>query len=735
MSSIQTLALIINIAVACAAGIGALRKSSAAGAEGLFVLAICAAISSECFLLYDSPTYRSLILLWAGLIFLSAGIAAAAILALTLARTGKSNWLNRRTLVLLAILPVLTQVLFWVPSLRTSTFQLAAMPAANSVFMAGTWARINAAYVYGLIAASLIVSIGALLRRARSWLDPLVFSTLCLSAPALILIVDFAGYEPFPNIDFLPFALTLSALGFLQAVLRRPEGDVGAVDREAVVEGMDEGWMVLDSHNIILDMNAASERMTGLTRSAARGQHVSTLMGDSPRLGQALDASQEFEMKRSLRSEEGWRYLSMRISPLTGPDQRPFGRLAVWRDMTERKRMEDARQRAREEMFALINAISNASSNTLSMDDFLLESIYHIVSPFRSPFIGIFLMDDGSQDGEEPRLHLASYLGLPAASAEDLKYLPASSPLFDWVIQNRLPFQVEDAETDGRVPAEIRRLPMACFLIIPLMVQEGEDNKFIGCICLSRKEKPIFSQDEIVRLSAIADHMANLIDSDRRRRHDITTKERQKLMRDLHDSVSQKLYGVVTMTEAAQASLEAGSAVDPAQEFARIGENARQAVREMRLFLYQMQQIDIEKEGLVSVLHHRISAVEGRSDIKARLLAADEGISLSKEKELTLYYIAQEALNNVLRHAHAKSVLVTLKQGRRNVIMEVSDDGCGFNTKKVDRSGLGLQNMRERVALLSGTLKIHSKPNQGTTIVVTVRKDPVRRASKAGKAQ
>ena len=145
----------------------------------------------------------------------------------------------------------------------------------------------------------------------------------------------------------------------------------------------------------------------------------------------------------------------------------------------------------------------------------------------------------------------------------------------------------------------------------------------------------------------------------------------------------------MTTTEAAQAALEAGSTVDPAQEFARIGENARQAVKEMRLFLYQMQQIDVEKDGLISVLHHRLSAVEGRADIKARLLTAEEEISLSTDKEMTLYYIAQEALNNVLRHARAKSVLVTLKQGRKNVILEIADDGVGFDLQEGRSDGPG----------------------------------------------
>jgi signal transduction histidine kinase len=429
-------------------------------------------------------------------------------------------------------------------------------------------------------------------------------------------------------------------------------------------------------------------------------------------------------MKRSIQLEEGWRYLNIRISSLTDRDRNPFGRLALWRDMTERKIIEDARQRARDEMFVLLNAISSAASNTLSLDDFLLESIYHIIYPFRSQVVGIFLVDDKNKKPDEPRFVLASHLGLPATAIDDLEYVQATSPLFSWVMKNRLPLQVEEAADDDRVPSSIRRIAVECLLMLPLIAQAGEASKFVGCVLLARKERPAFSQDEIVRLSTISEHMATLIDSDRRRKLAIAMTERERLMRDLHDSVSQKLYGLVTLTEAAQAALEAGSSVDPAQEFARIGENARQAVKEMRLFLYQMQQIDVEKEGLVSVLHHRLSAVEGRADIKARLLTAEEEISLSTDKEITLYYIAQEALNNVLRHARAKSVLVTLKQGQKNVILEIRDDGCGFDMKKVDRAGLGLQNMRERTALMNGKLKITSRPDQGTTVVVTVRKDP-----------
>jgi signal transduction histidine kinase len=268
----------------------------------------------------------------------------------------------------------------------------------------------------------------------------------------------------------------------------------------------------------------------------------------------------------------------------------------------------------------------------------------------------------------------------------------------------------------------MQALLMSCLLAIPLNVQIEEGKKFIGSLFLGRKDNPVYKQDEIVRLSILADQIATLIDSDRRRKLAIALSERQRLMRDIHDSVSQKLYGLVTITEAAQAAIEAKSELDFGQYLSRIGENARQAVKELRLFLFQLQPFDLEKEGLVSVLHHRLAAVEGRADIKARFLA-DESISLSKKKEVALYYIAQEALNNVLRHASAKSVSVTLKQGYKYVIFEVADDGRGFDSTNLERGGLGLKNIEERVKQESGKLKISSKPGKGTIIRVTLEKN------------
>ncbi|MGE5250362.1 MAG: ATP-binding protein, partial [Bacteroidota bacterium] len=540
--------------------------------------------------------------------------------------------------------------------------------------------------------------------------------------PLLVEMLNGIGLRTAVAIDPSLFSFTLAGIGFTYGLFNRRLIESVPVTRERVVEAMDDGWVVLNADRMIVDTNPAAERMIGIPREKAYGQPLSAILGDLPNMGNIFEGARELEMKRSIKSQEGWRYLNIRLSGLADDHNGKFGHLIVWRDITERRLAEDARQRARDEMFVLLNAISSEASQAMSLEDFLAESIYQIIYPFQSQVVAIFLTEEKKQQASEQSFALTSHFGLGADVVDAMPRLPADWPLLAPLLESRQPLLIKDPGQHPDLPAPLRGLDFACMLVVPLVTPAGEEYRLLGCMCLARKEGPIYSQDELVRLGAIGDHLANLIDSERRRKLAIALSERQRLMRDLHDSVSQKLYGLVTLTEAAQAALESGNSVDPAQVLSKIGENARQAVKEMRLFLYQIQPIDLEKDGLISVLHHRLSAVEGRADMKARLLA-DEDICLSTDKEVALYFIAQEALNNILKHARARNVLVTLKQGRKNVRLEIQDDGRGFDAKRVDVGGLGLVNMRARASSINGKLQIISKPEQGAKVVVTVARD------------
>jgi signal transduction histidine kinase len=175
----------------------------------------------------------------------------------------------------------------------------------------------------------------------------------------------------------------------------------------------------------------------------------------------------------------------------------------------------------------------------------------------------------------------------------------------------------------------------------------------------------------------------------------------------------------VTLTEAVKLGLESGEPIDKNGMVGKIGENARQALREMRLFLFELEPVNIERDGLVSTLQQRLASVEGRSGVQARMIA-DSEIQMSAEKETEIYYIVEEALNNILKHANAKAVLVKLRPRKDSIYLEIVDNGCGFNLDDVKVGGKGLKNIRERAKRIKGRLNIISSPEHGTKITLVV---------------
>lgn len=205
--------------------------------------------------------------------------------------------------------------------------------------------------------------------------------------------------------------------------------------------------------------------------------------------------------------------------------------------------------------------------------------------------------------------------------------------------------------------------------------------------------------------------------------------ERNRLARDLHDSVTQSLYSLTLFTQAARERAEVGDLDPVRQSLARIADTARRGLKEMRLLVYELRPLALEDEGLVGALQHRLEMVEGRSGVQTRLLVEPEGdVKLPAAMEKELYRIAQEALNNTLKHANASSVTVRLavtpsamNPDGRHLVFEVSDDGCGFDPQAVaDKGGLGLTSIRERVEDLGGELNVVSSPGEGTALRVDV---------------
>jgi PAS domain S-box-containing protein len=196
--------------------------------------------------------------------------------------------------------------------------------------------------------------------------------------------------------------------------------------------------------------------------------------------------------------------------------------------------------------------------------------------------------------------------------------------------------------------------------------------------------------------------------------------ERQRLARDLHDSVTQGLYGLNLYAEATARLLSTGNVEMAATQLREMRDTAQEALREMRLLIYELRPPVLEEEGLVAALQNRLEAVEERAGLETTFKVEGDG-RLPPAIEEGLYRIAQEALNNALRHAHAHRISMYLRQVEPTVILEITDDGVGFDPSTTqERGGLGLRGMEERVEGLSGSLSIDSAPGAGTRVKVTI---------------
>ena len=198
-----------------------------------------------------------------------------------------------------------------------------------------------------------------------------------------------------------------------------------------------------------------------------------------------------------------------------------------------------------------------------------------------------------------------------------------------------------------------------------------------------------------------------------------TVKERNRLARELHDSVAQTLYGLTLQAEAASRKLSAGKSDEVAIYLAEIRESAQQTLKETRLLIFELRPPILEEEGLASALRARLESVESRSGLKTQINLAEVG-RLPSGIESGLYGISNEVLNNILKHSHASEITFLLEKQSVKIVMQISDNGIGFDLNSVEQhGGLGLKGMRERAEQINADLQISSGEN-GTQVTVEV---------------
>jgi signal transduction histidine kinase len=272
---------------------------------------------------------------------------------------------------------------------------------------------------------------------------------------------------------------------------------------------------------------------------------------------------------------------------------------------------------------------------------------------------------------------------------------------------------------NGPMGIHVREAEVPNIAFVPLQVRD----QVLGFLGLEIHEKDrTITSEEANLLSIFSTDIAQLIEDARlfeKAKLLVAAEERNRLARELHDSVAQTLYSISLFIDATRLAFKTNKAKIVENHLEELTQLSREAMSDMRLLIFELRPPILEKSGLAAALQSRLESVEAKAGFETSFETG--GIyHLSSAQESELYRIAQEALNNVIKHAQANRVTIRLGGESGFVRMTIEDDGVGFDPPTAERSGQGFRNMRERAANIGARCLFESVPGQGTKITIEV---------------
>jgi signal transduction histidine kinase len=257
---------------------------------------------------------------------------------------------------------------------------------------------------------------------------------------------------------------------------------------------------------------------------------------------------------------------------------------------------------------------------------------------------------------------------------------------------------------------------MRSFLGVPIVTREG----VIGAFYLTDKERARgFGDEDREMIELLAAHAAIAITNAglyERSRELSMLAERNRLALELHDAVSQKLFSLVLTAEAA--GTQVGRDDEAARaHVARLQALAREALEELRSLILELRPPELERDGLCGALRKHVEGLRRLHRIDVDL-DIDDAVPGEGRRDGEVLRVAQEALQNAVRHAGAERIGVKLNRHDGRMVLEVSDDGAGFDPADpaLRSRRLGLTSMEERAQRIGGRLEVRSAPGEGTTV-------------------
>ncbi len=497
---------------------------------------------------------------------------------------------------------------------------------------------------------------------------------------------------------------------------------------QRIFEATSDGLVITALDGTIVEVNPAFCQMHGYAADELVGRNVVLVMSHDERhalpgyLAEVQTCGRAQRRTIDVRQDGSLLHVEVQGSRFSYDGQPAV--LSVLRDITERvEAYQLLEQRVAErtrELTTLLD-VSRDVASTLELQPLLSVILDQLKAVVDHRASAIFILEGTD------KLRLMSYRGP----------IPQEQLVWTWsladvqhgheVVRRREAVIIDDVDADTPLARAFREKAIqdlgavpdyiASWMGVPLIHR----NHIIGILAVDHDKPNDYTQRHAELAVAFANQAAIAIENARlyeQIQNAAALQERQKLARELHDSVSQALFGIALGARTARTLLDRDPA-RVAEPLDYVLSLAEAGLTEMRALIFELRPESLETEGLVAAITKQAASLKARHSIEATTTLCPEPDVPLPIKE-ALYRIGQEALHNMVKHARATHVAVTMVCTAQQIALTICDNGVGFDPGGDFPGHLGLRSMRERVMRLGGELTISSASGQGTTICATV---------------
>lgn len=503
-----------------------------------------------------------------------------------------------------------------------------------------------------------------------------------------------------------------------------------------LVEGVqDHAIYLLDPHGHVISWNAGAEQIIGYRADEIVGRHFSCFFtqrdiaagkpAEKLRLAAAAGSVQDEGLRVRKGGTQFWANSTM--TALYDQSGKLQGFAKLLRDVTERRQIAERLERRVEErtrelerrrqVAAGLQQILAMLNSNHSLADIFAYILAQATRYLEADECIVFQVDE-----QRGQLVAQASHGFAEPSLRQ-SVLPLTRQIRSFLNREGEPvvlFDIADiaAHDEPGLQAHLEQLLAAGFrslLCIPLLI----DNAVYGLLVAYYRDRHLFSDEEIDLAYSFGSQAALAVENKQLRNqveHAAVAAERNRLARDLHDAVTQTLFATTLLAEALPKIWERDP-VDGRRRLQELRDLTRGALAEMRTLLLELRPARLSEIALDDLLQQLVDAMKARIRIPVRL-QMDDALQIPVDVKVAFYRIAQEALNNIAKHARAQRAEVIMRRTPTGASLLVRDDGCGFCFEHIQPQNLGLSIMRERAEGIGASLFIKTTPGDGTLISV-----------------